>query len=160
MTQLAHEDRPSAEPLYDVVRRIRPLYRSLVATVEHRLAGTGATVGSWGVLERLSEAGPQTVPQIARALGVGRQFIQRVVDASVTEGLVELELNPLHLRSSLVDLTPHGRSTFRHVFTEEQRVLRRAVLGLDPRDVRACIRVLDHLTRAFDDVAQRGRARS
>jgi DNA-binding MarR family transcriptional regulator len=153
--EVSHEP----EPLYDVVRRIRPLNRLLVASVDDRLDGTGVTIGTRGVMEQLADGGPQTVPQIARALGVGRQFIQRVVDAAVAEGLLELELNPVHLRSSLVELTPHGRATFRRLFAEEQRVLRRAVLRLDPRDVRACIKVLDHLTRAFDEVVRRGKQR-
>jgi DNA-binding MarR family transcriptional regulator len=61
-----------------------------------------------GVLERLSESGPQTVPRLAQALLVSRQFAQRLVNVLHGAGLTERVANRSHKRSWLIRLTPAG----------------------------------------------------
>jgi len=61
------------------------------------------------VLNILAQAGPQTVPQIARARTTSRQNIQIMVNRLEREGFVESVPNPAHRRSLLVALTERGR---------------------------------------------------
>src|ERR1700727_2916192 len=73
-------------------------------------ARAGQTHARWQPLWTI-EAGPFTVPQIARRLGVSRQHILRLTNDLATEGLVELVPNPDHKTSPLVTLTAAGRDT-------------------------------------------------
>jgi len=52
-----------------------------------------------------------SVAQIARALGVSRQAVQRLADLLEADGLARYLENPAHLRAKLLALTPEGRAT-------------------------------------------------
>jgi DNA-binding MarR family transcriptional regulator len=105
------------DPRSDAARR----FAALVADV-YELAGELAACGEriarhagqsgarWKVLSAASVGG-QTVPQLARRLGLARQSVQRVCDALEDEGLVEYRDNPDHRRSARVDLTSRGTQT-------------------------------------------------
>ncbi len=135
--------------LFELIRRVRPLYRTLVAAVEDRLKGTGVSVALRGVLEVLADDGPQAVPQIARAHGVGRQFVQRLIDEAAASGLVRSEDNPAHRRSPLFDLTEKGRAAFTKIRRQEMAVTRRVAAGLSRADVAAALRVANHMLEGF-----------
>lgn len=143
------EDRADEELTYEVIRRIRPLYRVLVSAVDRNLEGTGVSVALRGVLEHLAEAGPLTVPDLARAHSVGRQFVQRMIDQAESDGLVERQFNPAHRRSVLFSLTRKGRDTFELIRKRELKVIRKAATGVSHSDVAATLRVIQHLTGAF-----------
>lgn len=55
---------------------------------------------------------PETVAWHARALGVHRQGVQRIVNDLKQEGIVEFHPNPLHKRAQLIDLSPKGKEIF------------------------------------------------
>ncbi|RPA12494.1 MarR family winged helix-turn-helix transcriptional regulator [Gordonia sp. OPL2] len=71
-------------------------------------AQAGQTQARWQTLWTIG-AGPMTVPQIARRLGVSRQHILRLTNSLADEGLIESGVNPDHKTSPLLDLTPTGR---------------------------------------------------
>ncbi|MGH8550614.1 MAG: MarR family winged helix-turn-helix transcriptional regulator [Blastocatellia bacterium] len=66
--------------------------------------------GSWGLLRMLKTEGPQTVPDVARARSVSRQYIQKLANELIAEGWVALEDNPLHKKSRLMVLTDQGEA--------------------------------------------------
>lgn len=73
--------------------------------VEH----LGLTSAWWQVLTALRYSRtPLTVASIARAMGLTRQAVQRIVDLLSKRGLVVFQPNPHHLRANLVMLTPDG----------------------------------------------------
>ncbi|MET8992299.1 helix-turn-helix domain-containing protein [Nonomuraea wenchangensis] len=72
--------------LYQVIRRLWPLHRSVVRAVERELDGTGITAAQHAVLDALTVAGPQTVPQLARTLRLDRQPVQRTVNEASAAG--------------------------------------------------------------------------
>ena len=55
------------------------------------------------------EHGSSTVAQIARALGLARQSVQRVADTVVAAGLAAYVDNPADRRAQLAELTDDGR---------------------------------------------------
>jgi DNA-binding MarR family transcriptional regulator len=69
----------------------------------------GQSQARWQVMS-VASAGPRTVPQIARRLGVSRQAVQRIADALVADGSAAFERNPDHATSPLLSLTPPGRA--------------------------------------------------
>jgi DNA-binding MarR family transcriptional regulator len=70
----------------------------------------GQSSARWQVLAGAAK-GDMSVAQIARALGVSRQAVQRLADLLEADGLARYLENPAHLRAKLLALTPEGRST-------------------------------------------------
>lgn len=68
----------------------------------------GQTSARWQVLAAADHAS-MSVAQIARALGLARQGVQRLADLLEADGLARYDDNPAHLRAKLLILTPKGR---------------------------------------------------
>ena len=90
--------------IYELAGRLRDNGEAIARTV-------GQTQARWQVLSAASGR-PQTVPQIARALGVTRQNVQRIADLLVEEGAAEYRDNPDHRASPHLILTKPGRAAF------------------------------------------------
>ncbi|WP_206111870.1 MarR family winged helix-turn-helix transcriptional regulator [Rhizobium laguerreae] len=67
----------------------------------------GQTSARWQVLAAARRS-DMSVAQIARALGLARQGVQRLADVLESEGLIAYADNPLHQRAKLVRLTEEG----------------------------------------------------
>jgi DNA-binding MarR family transcriptional regulator len=140
--------------LYQVIRRLWPLHRSVVRAVERELDGTGITAAQHAVLDALTVAGPQTVPQLARTLRLDRQPVQRTVNEASAAGLVETAPNPGHRRSHLIRLTTHGQATITAIVRFEQTELRRRLSDLSAADITTALHVLDRLSAEFQQLAR------
>lgn len=137
------------ELTYEVIRRVRPLYRVLISAVDRSLEGTGVSVALRGILELLADSGSLTVPDLARAHSVGRQFVQRMIDQAERDGLVERQINPAHRRSVLFALTRKGRDTFETIRKRELKAIRKAASGISRSDLAVTLKVIQHMTGAF-----------
>jgi DNA-binding MarR family transcriptional regulator len=145
---------PTEELLYEVLRQVRPLHQWSAKIVADMLAERDVTMPMRAVLERLLD-GPQTVPQVARALWLPRQVVQRLADTAAGLGYVRFVENPAHRRSRLAELTAQGRQVFDEIHEGELDDLRVLADRLDPADVEACVRVITALTTYAHDLAQR-----
>ncbi len=128
--------------LAEVYLVVGPLYRRVSRAVERDQPVMGMSVGVRAVLEQLHREGDLTVPTIAAAQELSRQFVQRMVNDARAAGLVELVDNPRHRRSSLVRLTDDGRAAIAAVVDREHRLLQDVAGGLTAGDVAATLRVL------------------
>ncbi len=94
----------------------------------------GTSTARWSVLSQLELAGePRTVAQVARALGLKRQGIQRLADALQAEGLLEFRLNPGHARAMLVTPTASGRRLLERLNSRQAQWANRLGAGLEAR---------------------------
>jgi DNA-binding MarR family transcriptional regulator len=143
-----------AEDLYEVLRHVRPLHQYAAKAVAGSLAEHDVTMPMRAVLERLAD-GPQTVPQVARSLWLPRQVVQRLADAAAGLGYLRYAENPAHRRSKLAELTEAGRRVFAEIHDDELADLQALADRLDPRDIKACVRVISALTTHTREVAQR-----
>lgn len=143
----------SAAALSVMIGYVRPLSRHLLRATEARLAGTGLTVPQRGLLERLYEAGPQTVPALGRSLMIPRQFAQRLVDEAAAGGFVARLPNAAHRRSPLIALTEGGRTAIEGVLAAEAAALEGLAGRFESDDVDAATHVLERLAAAFADLA-------
>ncbi|MFI2235053.1 MarR family winged helix-turn-helix transcriptional regulator [Streptomyces chrestomyceticus] len=151
----------SAEHLaYEVIRRLWPLHRTVVRAVERELAGTGLTAGQRALLDTLRTHGPRTVPELARALELDRQPVQRWVNHATGLGLLEAAPNPAHRRSPLIRLTPEGAEVTSALQRSEAAGLRRVLAGVPAADVATALHVLDRLGEDFRALARDDEARS
>jgi len=83
----------------------------------------------WQVVEAIAAAGGATVSDLARAIGVSRQAVQRIVNDMRADGLVWTSANPRHRRSPLIQLTGNGARA-RELAAERQKAWAEA-LGAD-----------------------------
>jgi DNA-binding MarR family transcriptional regulator len=136
---------PTAMAVGAMTRDIRELFHVLGAVGDALHADLGITASMRAVLESLARGGAQTVPQMARARPVTRQHIQAIVDQLLDAGLVVLQPNPAHKRSSLVALTKAGEAAFAAMSDREAVVLEQIAATLDEAEVHTALRVLGRL---------------
>jgi DNA-binding MarR family transcriptional regulator len=118
--------------------------------VSQQVYGQGElSSGQWGVLRDLSQAGSQTVPQMARSRPVSRQYIQAIVDALIAQGLVELGENPAHKRSSLIQLTTKGRSALEGMNRRAGMVFRLLSVRISEADLQRTASTLEAIRGLF-----------
>ena len=88
--------------LYELIWNTRPLLQRLERAVQRGLEGTGLTVRMRAVMEILGRDGAQTVPTLARALEIQRQYVQIMVDETSAAGMTERRKTmPIVVRPSL-----------------------------------------------------------
>ena len=75
------------------------------------VADLGLSTARVQLLDALAAGGPRSVSQIARALGLSRQAVQRVADDLVALHLAAYARNPDHARAQLLALTDQGQAT-------------------------------------------------
>jgi DNA-binding MarR family transcriptional regulator len=108
------------------------------------------TSGKGGVLAGLYHFGPQTVPQMARARPVSRQYIQTLVNELADEGLVELIGNPAHKRSHLVRLTERGEAIVEKMIKRQKKIVSKLKLDISEEELLSAVRVLSDVRGFFD----------
>ena len=112
-------------------------------------AATGMAGGAPAALVSLREwADGRSVEVLAGAMRVSHSRAVRVVDRLEEAGLARRESDPTDGRRALVRLEPAGRELAERALDSRARVLRSAVEGLDPEDVRDLERLLGALLDA------------
>lgn len=139
-----------AARLAEVYLVVGPLHRKVSRVVERQEPVMGMSAGVRAVLEQLRRDGDVTVPAIAASQELSRQFVQRMLHEARDAGLVELVGNPRHRRSSLVRLTPQGRSAITAVTDREHRLMARVAGDLTDADVDTTLRVLRAMLAGLD----------
>ena len=123
-------------------------HRLRVVTEEiHRLGEIAS--GKRGILASLDSSGPQTVPQMARARPVSRQYVQALVNELAKEGCVEFSENPAHKRSRLVQLTSKGRDLFHSMVRREVKLISRLKLDIPEKELKTAASVLRAVREMF-----------
>lgn len=86
----------------------------LLSTEGDRLTkASGLSSARWKVLGALEiSKNPLTVSQIARAMGLSRQAVQRLTDVMKKDGLLSYTDNPQHKRASHVVLSDEGKDIY------------------------------------------------
>lgn len=114
--------------------------------------------GRSGLLHSLKQGGPATVPQLARARPVSRQFIQKLANEMAADGLVEFIPNPAHQRSKLLRITPQGECLLAEIVEREAKLGAWLAHDLDESDIRTAARVVSILRDKLAQSQERGAA--
>jgi DNA-binding MarR family transcriptional regulator len=97
----------------EIVLEIFKLGGFLVSEGDQICFEFGITSARWKIIGALYLAGePQTVPQIARSMGLTRQAVQRLVNAMHDDGFLIFKQNPDHKRAKLIDISDLGKEIF------------------------------------------------
>lgn len=108
----------------------------------------GQTSARWQVLAAAGH-GTMSVAQIARALGVTRQAVQRLADLVEADGLARYADNPAHQRAKLLVLTPKGTEVLAAIKARQAVWANALGAELGAEDLNAARRVLDRVLTAL-----------
>jgi DNA-binding MarR family transcriptional regulator len=133
-------------------------YFWLQRETERAFLRIGLTTGRLGLLRTLSEQGPMTVPQMARAKALTRQSIQQHADILAEQGWIRFVENEHHRRSSLLELTPEGERTYARAVLVQGGIASDLYDGsFSVRTIELCTRVLRWLRERLETINQEGR---
>jgi DNA-binding MarR family transcriptional regulator len=102
-----------------LLAQVIDLTRRFTAAGERMARTGGQTLARWLVLEQVQND-PAPVADVARALHLARQSVQRVADLLVADGLASYEENPRHRRAKLLRPTEAGRGALRTIQAEQR----------------------------------------
>jgi DNA-binding MarR family transcriptional regulator len=111
----------------------------------------GVTSARWKILGAIFLAGePQTVPQIARRMGLTRQAVQRLVDVMHKDDLLLFHKNPDHKRAKLIDLTNLGKEIFIKLDEKQSKQAITHSSDIPQAELATALSVLKRMSDAID----------
>ncbi len=135
----------------EIVLEIFKLGGTLVAEGDRITSEYALTSARWKVLGAISLAGrPQTVPQIARTIGLTRQGVQRQVDVMRRDGLLEFRENPEHKRAKLISLSKLGKEAYAKLDQKQKKWARSNTHQMSKEELEAALSVLRKVSRQFE----------
>lgn len=144
----AVERTPAAGTLSWLVVQVMQLNGLLTAAGDALAAPAGQTSARWQVLAAVEDA-PLSVAQIARAMNLTRQSVQRVADLLVEDGLAAYEDNPAHARAKLLRLTPKGGKALQTIQAGQKVWANALAVQMDEAQLRTASAVLAQLQQAL-----------
>ena len=102
----------------------------------------------WKVLGAIRN-GPLTVSQVARRMGVDRQGVQRVANALIMEGLVQVAENPDHRRSPKLSLTAKGRTVLERITKRQVKWVNELARHLSMKEIVGAVKTLQHFQKVL-----------
>jgi DNA-binding MarR family transcriptional regulator len=130
---------------YEITWLIRRLFRSMAQRSNESLADWDLNATDRAVMEFLSPDLSLSVPEIAERYDVSRQHVQVTVNRLVEKKLLAIASNPRHKRSSLVHLTPRGKSTFKKILLRDKQLVNRLFSEIPMNNIHITKRTLEKL---------------
>lgn len=140
---------PEQELLADAALTSFRLNGQLLALADELAKPAGLTAAWWQVLGA-ALAGPRSVSDIARVMGLSRQSVQRVADLLVERGMAEYSDNPAHRRAKLVGPTDAGLAAVRAIDPQHATAARALVDELGADRLREVLDGMHDLSAALD----------
>jgi DNA-binding MarR family transcriptional regulator len=152
-----NDRRLPGQPTDALTRLILEVFRvngDLIAAGDRLVADLGLTSARWQVLGAIAlSPAPEPVARLARAMGLHRQGVQRIVNELEAEGIVALEDNPHHRRARLVRLTKKGEALYREAGQRQKPWARGLVRGLDAKAIASAHDLLKSLRERLEQAA-------
>lgn len=111
------------------------------------------SAGRRGILKSLAQGGMQTVPQLARARYVSRQYIQKLANGLVADGWAIWQENPAHKRSKLLSLTQEGAQVLAGFLDKERAIFTAQELPVSQEELQQTLETLRKLRGSFEGSA-------
>ena len=121
----------------------------LITEGDHLSQPVGLTSARWKVLGAI-EKQPQTVSQIARAMGQTRQSVQRIANELEKLAIVSFEGNPAHKTAKLIARTTKGAELFDLLSQSLAPWGQDAIEGISEEELMITLKVLTKLIGHFE----------
>jgi DNA-binding MarR family transcriptional regulator len=147
--------RGDSEGLTGLILEIFRVNGALIAAGDRLVADLDLTSARWQVLGAIAlSPAPEPVARLARAMGLHRQGVQRIVNELEAEGIVALADNPHHRRARLVRLTQKGEALFREADRRQKPWAKDLAKGLDAKAIAAAQRLLQSLRERLEQTLE------
>jgi len=124
---------------------------ALIAAGDRLVADLDLTSARWQVLGAIALApAPEPVARLARAMGLHRQGVQRIVNELEAEGIVALADNPHHRRARLVRLTRKGEALYHKADRRQKPWAKHLAKGFDAKAIAASEALLKSLRERLE----------
>lgn len=140
-----------SQELYNLIKCIRPLRRTLIKALEVELRDKDISVNQRVVLELLLNLGDQTVPQLAAEMSFQRQYIQKIANDLIEKNLVEVVKNPAHKKSNNLQISKKGKGLINSILTIEDQNLKKVAKNLSLNEIRLSTSVLEKINQSFSE---------
>ena len=138
----------TAEILTQIMLAVFRTNGSLLEAGDKLVKPLQLTSARWQVIGAIAISGlPLTVPEIAIAMGLTRQGVQKQINALMTVGLLEQIQNPSHKRSSLYSLSEQGVKVYAEVNDLHERWVNQLSEGLPIDDLQVTLNTLEIMHR-------------
>lgn len=141
------------ESAADELTKLASRLRLTIARTARRLrqqSGTDLSAALTSALATVEERGPLTPSELADAERVKRPSATRMVARLTDQGLVDRAADPTDRRSSLVSITPAGRSLLSRLRGRKNAYLARRLRELEPDEIAALERAADVLEQLLE----------
>lgn len=132
---------PAAEAFTQLVLETFRLNGRLLVSGDRLTKPIGLSSALWQVLGAVS-AGPATMAQIARRMGLTRQSVRRSVSVLIEKKYAVFRANPDHLRAQLVAMTSQGREALAKTTALQTAWANEVASDLSLEDLEKAVRVL------------------
>jgi DNA-binding MarR family transcriptional regulator len=134
--------RELVEEMLDGLPALIAVCRARAGRLHARL---GLTAGQWDLLREIDRRAPVGIAELARLLGVSRQYVHRLGDELVRAGYVRLKPDPRDRRVRLIELTTAARARFDEEAARERAVERMLAAGFGTDELAVTVSVLARL---------------
>ena len=142
---------PKTQALTDIMLAIFRLNGRLLDSGDKLVETLGINSARWQLLGAVALAGaPQSAPQIAEAMGITRQGVQKQLNKMVAEGFFVARPNPYHERSPLYALTGKGQRVFTEAMNRQSAWAKRLVDGLPLDGLKRTLELLTELHQKLE----------
>lgn len=142
---------PHRDDLGLLILEVFRLNGRLLAAGNELVAPLGLTSARWQVLGAIAlSTRDQPVAHIARAMGLQRQGVQRIVHELVQEGFVAFRDNPHHRRAPLVVLTEKGRAAYSAAMRKREPWVKDLAEGISNDEIVSALKILSTLRERLD----------
>jgi DNA-binding MarR family transcriptional regulator len=147
--------RADSEGLTGLILEVFRLNGGLIAAGDRLVADLDLTSARWQVLGAIAlSPTPEPVARLARAMGLHRQGVQRIVNELETEGIVALADNPHHRRARLVRLTRKGEALFREADRRQKPWAKDLAKGFEAKAIDAAQTLLKSLRERLEQTLE------
>jgi len=143
---------PAARALTDVMLEVFHLNGRLLAAGDAMVAPAGLSAARWQVLGAIATLPhASTMAGIARAMGLSRQAVRRVVNDLHQAGMVDFVDNPDHRRAMLVRMTRAGETVLSAAIDLHVPWVTDLARDMDARALEAAAAALRRLGERLDE---------
>lgn len=135
----------------DLVIVLARAHNWVMAHTHRDIRSHGLNPTEFGVLELLHHKGPQPLQQIGEKILISSGNITYVVDKLEKKNLLVRKPCPEDRRVIFAELTEQGEKLLQEIFPQHEKVIERAVSGLEPEEKKIAIQLLKKLGRAAQE---------
>lgn len=142
---------PEAAVLSDITLAVFRVNGRLLERGDRLVKPLGLTSARWQVLGAIALAGKAiSAPQVADAMGITRQGVQKQLQVLSDAGFIERRQNPRHVRSPLYAMTKQGERIYSKVMARQAIWMKQLSAGLPLRDLSKTLQMLEGVYERLD----------